>query len=140
MNKPYFNEPDISPNDQLIKEAFEDFFPLWKKFEKKIVLDFPEFSSEWKYYKDGKAWLMKVQKKTKTIFWCGIYDDGIKAIFYFTDKVLEHLENSNIPKSYIDQFLSGKYYNKIRAFTVELKSENHLQYILDLINIKLMLK
>ena len=38
---------------------------------------------EWRYYKDGKAWLCKVQKKKKTIVWMSVWKGFIQAAIYF---------------------------------------------------------
>lgn len=41
---------------------------------------------EWRYYRDGKAWLCKVQKKTRTIVWMSAWSGYMKATLYFPEK------------------------------------------------------
>jgi hypothetical protein len=42
-----------------------------------------------RYYRDGKAWLCKVQKKKRTIIWMSAWKGFMQATIYFPLKDLE---------------------------------------------------
>ena len=46
---------------------------------------------EWRYYRDGKAWLCKVQKKKRTIVWMSAWKGYMKAAIYIPEKHLDRV-------------------------------------------------
>ncbi len=77
--------PDNSVLLTILGESFEAFEDLLSRF-KEIDL-----KSEWRYYKDGKAWLCKVQKKKKTIVWISVWSGFFKAAIYIPLRLLDAL-------------------------------------------------
>ena len=69
---------------------------LWITFFEYIHQNHPDFSEEWRYYKDGKNWLLKVVRKSKTVFWTSVLKDAFRITFYFTDKVEEAINSADI--------------------------------------------
>lgn len=102
--------------------------------------NYPQFSGEWRYYNDGKNWLFKVTKKKKTICWVAIFDKKFKTTFYFGDKAEDLITKSKLNKPYIEQFLTGQRYGKIRAVTVEIKKPADLSSTQILMEIKEQIK
>ena len=45
-----------------------------------------ELTHEWRYYRDGKAWLCKVQKKKRTIIRMSAWKGHMQAMMYFPEK------------------------------------------------------
>lgn len=43
-------------------------------------------SLEWRFYRDGKAWLGKVQHKKRTIVWMSVWEGFVKATVYVPEK------------------------------------------------------
>lgn len=64
-----------------------------------------EMVHEWRYYRDGKAWLCKVQKKKRTIVWMSAWKGYMKATVYIPQKYLRQIYKLDI---------SGKSKDKIR--------------------------
>jgi hypothetical protein len=95
---------------------------------------------QWKYYKDGKCWLLKVSKKTKTIFWIAIFKDTFRMTFYFSDKAEQSINNAPISDELKEQFINGKRYNKIRGLSIYFKYKRDIEYAKSLIRIKLSVK
>ena len=46
-------------------------------------------SLEWRYYKDGKAWLCKVQHKKKVIVWMSAWKGYVQAAIYVPVRILD---------------------------------------------------
>jgi len=65
-----------------------------------------EMVHEWRYYRDGKAWLCKVQKKKRTIVWMSAWKGYMQAAIYFPQKYMQKLSDLDI---------SDEVKNKIRA-------------------------
>ncbi len=140
MEKPCLNDADEYPDDEVLSRVLGRVKKSWDAFMDLLDEDYPSFSGEWRYYKDGKSWLHKITKKKKTICWVGIYSDAFKTTFYFPDKAEDLITASRLNKDCIDQFLHGKRFGKIRAITVEIKKATDLKATKALIKIKEELK
>ncbi len=136
MEKPCLNDKDEYPNDEVLSRYLGNVKNTWDSFINFIDESYPSFSGQWRYYKDGKNWLYKLTKKKKTICWISIYHNAFKTTFYFPDKAEGLITASKLKKEYIDQFIFGKRYGKIRGITVEIKKLTDLNTTKTLIEIK----
>jgi hypothetical protein len=100
----------------------------------------PDFSEEWRYYRDGKSWLLKVTCKKKTIFWLSIVKGAFRTTFYFTDKANEDILSSSLSEDLKEKFLDGKQYGKIRGVTIVHTKKQNVEDAKILISIKLRMK
>jgi len=140
MEKPCLNNKDEYPDDEVLSRYLGEVKSTWDSFLDFIKENYPLFSGEWRYYNDGKSWLYKLTKKKKTICWISVYQNMFKTTFYFSDKAEELITKSKLEKEYIDRFIHGKRYGKIRGITVEIKSPADLDTTKTLIEIKEQLK
>jgi len=140
MEKPILFDQNIFPTDEIIYSHIGKTKILWQSVFEYIHSNHPELSEQWKYYNDGKSWLLKVSKKTKTIFWCSILKDSFRITFYFTDKAEQAIINSPISDDLKENFIKGKRYNKIRGLTIIFKYKRDIEYAKSLIRLKLSVK
>ena len=140
MEKPCLKDKDEYPDDKVLSRYLGNVKTTWDAFSDFLKESYPLFVGEWRYYNDGKNWLHKVTKKKKTICWISVYPNKFKTTFYFGDKAEDLIIKSKLKKEYIDQFLHGKRYGKIRGITVEIKKPADLDATKTLIEIKEQLK
>jgi hypothetical protein len=140
MEKPCLNDKDEYPNDKVLRRTLGKVKDTWDVFIDFINESYPSFSGQWRYYNDGKSWLYKLTKKKKTISWISVYPNKFKTTFYFPNKAEELIKASKLKKEYIDQFIHGKRYGKIRGITVEIKKLADLSTTKTLIEIKEQIK
>ena len=140
MEKPCLNNKVEFPTDEVLSRYLGEVKSTWDSFIDFINESYPLFSGEWRYYNDGKSWLYKLTKKKKTICWISVYQHKFKTTFYFPDRAEELITKSNLDKEYIDGFVNGKRYGKIRGITVEIKRLADLDTTKTLIVIKEQLK
>jgi hypothetical protein len=140
MEKPCLNDQNEFPNDEVLSRYLGKVKTTWDLFTNFLSENYPSFSGEWRYYRDGKSWLYKLTKKKKTICWASVYPNKFKTTFYFPDKAEDLIATSNLGKVYIDQFINGKKYGKIRGITVEIQKSTDLKPTKTLIEIKEQLK
>jgi hypothetical protein len=136
METPCLTDKAEYPDDEVLarhlgksKNAWDSFIGLMKK-------NYPSFTSEWRYYNDGKRWLFKITKKAKTVCWVSVWDNRFKTTFYFSDKAEDLVKNSKLNKEFKDQFIHGKKYGKIRGITVDVQKTTDLETVKILIEIK----
>ncbi|MHC4431378.1 MAG: DUF3788 family protein [Planctomycetota bacterium] len=137
VDKPILNDPDQYPTEEVIYSCIGKRKTLWISFFDMLGEHHPDFSQEWRYYKDGKNWLMKVTRKSKTIFWLSVWKNDFKIGFYFSDKAEELIDQSDISDDLKQQFKTGKRYGKIRGLTIVFRKKKDIEYAKSLIAIRL---
>jgi len=140
MSQSVLTNRDQIPSDDTVFSFIGRHKSLWISFFDLIHENHPEIAEEWRYYNDGKCWLLKVTKKTKTIFWLTVIKGTFRITFYFTDKAGQAIENSRLSKELKEQFKNGKRYNKIRGVTITFKNKKDCTYAEELLGIKLSIK
>ena len=113
---------------------------FWKSIFNYIHENHPDFSEQWRYYNDGKSWLLKITKKSKTIFWLSIIQDSFRITFYFGDKAEPAIMESKISDRLKDKFRDGKRFGKIRGLTLLMDNKQNIEYAKELILIKVNIK
>lgn len=86
-------EPNIEPTSEAIAEALGTTNSTYIKFIEKLKSH--DIEVDWRYYKDGKAWLGKAlhkwtsirgTQKEMTAFWLSIWDGFFKVSIYIPEK------------------------------------------------------
>jgi uncharacterized protein DUF3788 len=136
VEKPCLNDKTEYPDDKVLMHYLGDAKDAWDGFAAFLKDNYPNYSGEWRYYNDGKSWLYKITKKTKTICWVGVYRGKFKTTFYFPDRAESLIVNSTLRKKYIEQFVNGRRYGKTRGLTVDIRKVADLSTTKKLIAIK----
>ncbi|MDP1994939.1 MAG: DUF3788 family protein [Ignavibacteria bacterium] len=140
MEPPILTNKNEFPTEEIIFSHIGKSKVLWQSVFEFIHATHPDLSEEWKYYNDGKSWLLKVVKKTKTVCWVSVLKNSFRMTFYFTDKAEQSILNSSISNELKEQFQNGKHYNKICGLTITFKYKKDVEYAKVLIALKLSLK
>lgn len=129
-------DPDIEPTDKVLEKEVAELFPLLKGFMDTITSDEFKFSPEWRFYKDGKAWLCKICYKKKTIVWLSLWPGLFKLAFYFTEKTGTGIQDLNIKDSLKKSYETSKPSGKLKPLVVDVSNEAQLSDAYTLIKFK----
>lgn len=140
MEPHVLTDKDQFPTEEIIFSHIGKSKKLWISLFGLIYTEHPEFEEQWRFYNDGKSWLMKVVKKKKTIFWLSVIKSEFRITFYFTDRIEEDLMNSSISDELKAGFKNGQKFGKIRGITITFKNKKDIDYAQTLIGIKLRAK
>lgn len=140
MGQSVLTDKNQFPTDEIVFSFIGKNKASWISLFDYIHDNHPEFTEEWRYYNDGKSWLLKVTQKAKTIFWLSVIDGTFRITFYFNDKTQQAIESSNLPKELKEQYRNGKRYNKIRGLTIVFKNKTDCTYAKELVGIKMSIK
>ena len=135
--RPILSDPDQFPTEAVIFSCIGGKKRLWVEFFQRLHERHPDFLEEWRYYKDGGNWLMKVTRKSKTIFWLSVWKNAFKATCYFSDKAEPLIEQSELSAELKEQFKTGKRYGKIRGLTIDFNKKQDLADAQTMIAIRL---
>jgi len=140
MERPILSDKSQFPTEETIFSHIGKTRNLWIGLFDHIRANHPDLTEEWRYYNDGKSWLMKVTKKSKTVFWLSILDGSFKTTFYFNDRAEPAVLGSGISDELKEQFMRGKRFGKIRGITVAYRHQSDVEQAKKLIALKLACK
>lgn len=136
MEKPVLSDPNIFPTDKILfpylRKAKPSFVSLFEYNHK----NFPDLVERWKYYNDGKRWLLNVSRKKKTIFWLSVNEGFFRTTFYFNAKAAQGVLTSKLPKALKDRFResAGKTF---RGITAVIKAKKDIGVYKELLSLKM---
>ena len=140
MDTPILSDKSQFPTDEVMFSHIGTAKALWLSLFQYLDQGHPDFTREWRYYNDGKSWLMKVQHRKKTVFWLSMLKGTFRTTFYIHEKAKKIVEDSKLSKELKDRFRTGKSYGKIRGITVVYKTRKDVEFAKELIGIKVSIK
>ena len=136
MEKPLLNNPEIFPDNEVIKDTLKQSYKAFEMLMSTIAKPDYALIPEWRYYKDGKAWLCKVCVKKKTIFWLSVWDGHFKIGFYFTERFVSGILNLDIAQSIKDDFSSIMPIGKLKPLAISVFREDQIKDVLTVAEFK----
>lgn len=131
---------EVTPTEKVLEEALgKDIFEVYLILMQIIESEF-QLEIQWRFYKDGKAWLCKVIDKKKTIFWLSIWDRFIKISFYFTEKTRWGIYDLQINNQIKDKFKIVEAIGKLIPLILDIEKEEELADLAEIIKYKKNLK
>lgn len=126
--------PDEKVLQGILGESYSAYCELLKLFASKNM------EGEWRYYKDGKAWLCKVQCKKKTIVWMSAWKGYMQATVYVLDRHMEGFLGLDISVKTKEKIMSTKNVGKSKPCIFEVKNSDILTDLEKVINYKIAVK
>jgi hypothetical protein len=126
METMLLKDSQILPTSEVLAEALGDSYPIFDELMKTVQGQDYGLTTDWNYYKDGKAWLAKSIYKKKTVFWLSVWDGYFKTAFYFTEKNCNGIFEMDIEESIKKEFIAQKPIGKLLPLVIEMKKKNNL--------------
>ncbi len=137
MEKPALTDQNIYPTEEVLSSHLGRSAPAFTTLFEFNRSNHPDFVEKWKYYNDGKSWLLNVSRKRKTLFWLSVYDGFFRTSFYLNSKFEKAIVESKLPKELKSKYLSESE-NKFRAITVVIKSKKDVEIYKEVLSIKML--
>ena len=132
------NDESIYPDESVLRGVLGNAYSAYTELLKLYIDN--EMISEWRYYKDGNAWLCKVQKKKKTIIWMSAWKDYMQACIYFPERQIEGVLNLGISDLTKERVRNAKSIGKSKPCIFEVKTNEILVDIEKVMNYKMIVK
>jgi len=140
METMLLKEPNITPNEKVLKNALGKSYAAYVEFINTITGEHFDLTTEWRYYNDGKAWLCKAQYKKKTVCWISVWDNYFKTGFYFTDKNCPGIAALDICEEIKKNFRDAKHIGKLIPLGISIKQQKQLKDVFKIVEFKKGLK
>lgn len=128
-------DPDQYPSDEVLAARLGRAYPTYQGVLEAFRSACPQSTTEWRYYRDGKCWLMKASSKSKTVFWLSAGERFFTTTFYLHAGDEQALMSSGIPES-AKQSLRASQGRKFRGARLELRSKKDLGAFRELLQLK----
>ncbi len=123
-------DESIFPDEQVLKTLLgKSYVPYCELLD---LYDRYQMQCEWRYYKDGKAWLCKVQKKKRTIVWMSAWKGYMQATVYFPERLIEQVYTLPIDKETKERFKKTKNVGNSTPCIFEIR-DNHVLKDIDIV-------
>ena len=130
-------DPDVFPTKEALEKVLGKKYPVFREFMDTAESEAFKLKPEWRYYKDGKAWLCKITFRKKTVVWLSVWSDCFKLGLYFTEKSGEGIPGLKIDDSIKEFYLNHKPIGKLKPIVVEVRMKSQLVDINTLIKYKI---
>lgn len=130
-------DPDTLPTKEIQEKVLGKKYPVFREFMNTAESEEFELKPEWRYYKDGKAWLCKITFRKKTVVWLSVWSDCFKLGFYFTEASGGGISRLKIDDSIKEFYLNHKPIGKLKPIVIEVRVKSQLVDINTLIKYKI---
>ena len=137
MDTPILNDKLIIPDEKIISIILGDSFKHWEIIRNYLNDNYDGIKEIWKYYYEKSGWLLQVIQRKRTIFWFKAYDGYFSNSFWFGDKAVVLVEESNLPENIKVDLKNSKKYKIGRCITIFVKNSSDVENIKKLIDIKM---
>lgn len=126
MEEQILKNPDVEISAELLARELGKLYPVYREFIDTIESENFRFTPEWRYYKDGKAWLCKITYKKKTVAWLSLWKHCIKVGLYFTEKSGKGIETLDISDSLKKSYREHPLIGKLKPVVSEISKKSQL--------------
>jgi hypothetical protein len=139
MDTPVLGDRNQFPTDDVIFSHLGRRRALWEALFEFVRAGHPDFVAEWRYYNDGKSWLLNVSRRKKTVFWLSLAPGRtFRITAYFTDKASEAIAGSALSAGLKEQYREGLSYGKLRGITVTIRTRRDVEDAEALVALKML--
>jgi len=131
------NDPDKAPDASTLKPLLKRSYAAYEKLIAAIAEPPLQLTHEWRFYKDGKAWLCKITHKKKTVAWLSVWDGHFKLAFYFSEKAGSGITELDIDQTLKNQYATAEPIGKLHPLVVEVEKSSQLADLLTLMAYKM---
>lgn len=138
INKTELADESVYPDENMLKavlgRSYQAYCSLLELF------DAHGLTHEWRYYKDGKAWLCKVEGKKKTVVWMSAWKGYAQATIYVPERHMAALDALEISEETKKRIHEAPNVGKSKPCTFEIRNTTVLKDFTAVMQFKMELK
>ncbi|MGC4066702.1 MAG: DUF3788 family protein [Polyangiaceae bacterium] len=131
------DDPELFPDDAVLTRVLGKAKHALDTFVVRLREEVAGASIEWRYYKDGKAWLGKVARGKKTIGWVSVGRASFKVTFYFNANSERALLALPLSREATERYHSRENVGKLKPLVFEIRTERALDEVVMVAKLKL---
>ncbi len=132
-----FTDKSIIPNNEDLVAHLGATYTLWNQIIEFVYQQYPNGKEDWNFPGKNYGWSFRIKDKKRAIIYFLPRENYFKVAFVFGQKALDQILETNIADSIKNDLLSAKKYAEGRGIRIDVKNENVIPDIQNLIEIKL---
>lgn len=137
MDKSIFADKNIMPANDELKKALTETFHLWTSVINYVHQKVENTQDEWNYPGEKYGWSFRVKDKKRAIIYLLPREGFFKVAFVFGQKATDLIMQSQVAGSIKIELANARAYAEGRGIRIDVKNEDILEDIRELIDIKL---
>lgn len=129
--------PDLDLTSGNLKNELGRWFSIYETLTETLSKPPYDISPEWRFYKDGGAWLCKMNRKKKTVFWVSVWKQFLKCGFYFTQESGDGISNLSIDQSLKSSYDAATPIGKLYPLIIDLTAKKQLDDLYAVVSYKI---
>jgi len=140
MDKIVLTDPNVTPDNKLVFAFIGDKRSLWLELREYLNQRHSDITEVWAFYKDGKCWLYRYLKKTKTICWISILEDTFQVGFWFGAKAEPIVLASDLPENIKEEYRNAKKTKIGSGIGIVIHNRTDLENVIKLMELRIKIK
>jgi hypothetical protein len=132
----FTNKAEI-PDDFLLRAAVDELFAVWMNTREYVFDVYPKATGEWNFPGPKYGWSYRIKDKKRAIIYLLPRDKFFLAAFVFGEKATQAALSGDISNEIKTIIESARVYAEGRGFRIEVRSNDLVNDIKKLIDIKL---
>jgi len=125
INRIELRDEYVYPDEHVLRAVLGESYDAYMRLTE--LFDTNQMSYEWRYYRDGKAWLCKVQKKKRTIIWMSAWKGYMQAVIYCPHKFLYGVYELDIGETLKNKIRLTKDVGKSKPCIFEIRDQQIIE-------------
>jgi hypothetical protein len=136
MATPCFTNRSHEPTEDEILGALGRVAGTWTALFDRLRAEHPDLVPAWRFFNDGKSWLLNVSRGSKTAFWATVERGAFRVVFYFPERLCGALLASDLAEEVKARIRSGTATGKLRPVAVVFGPRRGVGEVMSLIALK----
>ena len=137
MSTSIFDDKNVKPNHQMLKEKLGDTGPYWDTIRHFLGENMGDIHEEWKYYNTKSGWILKNMLKKRNLFFFTPLEAYFRITFVFGDRAVAEVEKSELPDEIIKSLKNARKYMEGRGISIEVRTIEDVEIVKKLVEIKI---
>ncbi|MGL6298371.1 MAG: DUF3788 domain-containing protein [Methanobacteriaceae archaeon] len=131
-----FDNKEIIPDEEDLKEVLKENMDLWNQLIKYLEEEYGPIKAEWKFYSKKAGWSYKVSNKKRNLIFLIPNDEYFIATVNMSLKVSEILLDIDLPKDIKNIITKTKAYSEGKSILINIKNNEDIKNIKTILNIR----
>ena len=131
------NDKSIEPDDDIVFPILGKTGIFWESIRKHLDDDYTDIVYVWKYYYEKSGWLLQVRRKKRTLFWFKVFKDFFSVTFWFGDKAVGIVQDSDLPEDIKHELRIAKKHKIGKSISIHVRHSDDVEHVKKLVAIKI---
>jgi hypothetical protein len=131
-----FDNKEIVPNEDDLKNVLKDKIEVWNQLISYLEEEYGSLTGEWKFYSKNAGWTYRVTGKKRNLVFLSPNDEYFLVTINMSVKVSKILLDMDFKEEIKKIIKETKAYREGLSVLIEIKSENDLEDIKTMLNVR----